>query len=42
MLGGVKSTIRDETVIARETPVGAGVTILADTDRIRGERSMDG
>ena len=29
---GVNATIRDETVIARETLVGAGVTILADTE----------
>jgi sugar O-acyltransferase (sialic acid O-acetyltransferase NeuD family) len=29
---GVNSTIRDETVIGRETLVGAGVTILADTE----------
>jgi len=29
---GVNSTIRDETVIARETLVGAGVTILHDTE----------
>ena len=28
---GVNSTIRDETVIARETLVGAGATILRDT-----------
>lgn len=29
---GVNSTIRDETTIGRETLVGAGVTILADTE----------
>jgi sugar O-acyltransferase (sialic acid O-acetyltransferase NeuD family) len=29
---GVNSTIRDETVIGRETLVGAGVTILHDTE----------
>ena len=29
---GVNSTIRDETIIGRETLVGAGVTILADTE----------
>jgi sugar O-acyltransferase (sialic acid O-acetyltransferase NeuD family) len=29
---GVNSTIRDETVIGRETLVGAGVTILSDTE----------
>ena len=29
---GVNATIRDETVIGRETLVGAGVTILADTE----------
>ncbi|HVQ36982.1 MAG TPA: acetyltransferase [Pyrinomonadaceae bacterium] len=28
---GVNATVRDETVIARETLVGMGVTILADT-----------
>ena len=28
---GVNSTVRDETVVARETLVGAGVTILEDT-----------
>jgi sugar O-acyltransferase (sialic acid O-acetyltransferase NeuD family) len=29
---GVNSTIRDETIIGRETLVGAGVTILRDTE----------
>jgi sugar O-acyltransferase (sialic acid O-acetyltransferase NeuD family) len=29
---GVNSTIRDETIIGRETLVGAGVTILQDTE----------
>jgi sugar O-acyltransferase (sialic acid O-acetyltransferase NeuD family) len=29
---GVNSTIRDETIVGRETLVGAGVTILSDTE----------
>jgi sugar O-acyltransferase (sialic acid O-acetyltransferase NeuD family) len=39
---GVNSTIRDETVIARETLVGAGVTILHDTEPFSVYKARDG
>jgi sugar O-acyltransferase (sialic acid O-acetyltransferase NeuD family) len=38
---GVNSTIRDETVIARETLVGAGVTILHDTEPYSVYKAVD-
>jgi sugar O-acyltransferase (sialic acid O-acetyltransferase NeuD family) len=38
---GVNSTIRDETTIGRETLVGAGVTILRDTEPFSVYRALD-
>ena len=39
---GVNATIRDETVIGRETLVGAGVTILHDTEPYSVYKARDG
>jgi sugar O-acyltransferase (sialic acid O-acetyltransferase NeuD family) len=39
---GVNATIRDETVIGRETLVGAGVTILHDTEPYSVYKAADG